>query len=87
MNPARKGNVGDWIPIAEQRPYPDWPMLVKGPNSCGETVYAVVEYFKQSQQGYPGFHSLTCDCENGAHPSGKDIVDMDITPTHWKAIT
>lgn len=72
----------NWIPIETTPPPIDWDVLVKGPDSTGHEVRAVVRYLKPSQDGYPGYTSMVCDCSNDAHAH-----DIDITPTHWCEIT
>ncbi len=68
-----------WVPISDSSPPPiDWPVLVKGTDSMGYETYDVLRWHKPSQDGYPGYESMTCDCANDTHAH-----DIEITPTHW----
>jgi hypothetical protein len=72
-----------WIPIEIQAPHQDWPLLVKGTNGMGFDIYAVLQWYKPRQEGYPGFFSPVCSEENVCENVPGQRQFLDITPTHW----
>lgn len=70
-----------WTPIAEKAPPEDWPIFVKGRTSDGAEIYAVLQWYKPSQEGHPGFFSPMCNEALCEKTSDHDM--LNITPTHW----
>ena len=45
----------NWTPISERKPPEGWPVFVKGVTSDGARMYAVLKWYKPSQEGLDVF--------------------------------